>query len=169
MKNTTVLSSKNLKCLWWSVKRYLKVHRIILSTYVSRENKAHSFVVRNWSIKMFPHLSPKKLSWVSWRKWGSFIICILAFTVGPTFHSEFFHSVLYHCFQKKPMITHTNEKLSCKSIIWVSSKLKENLGWNFLKSCHCINNKYMPTNTVRVAFWGRWVVIISYKKDPNIK
>ena len=108
MKNTTILLSKDLKCLWRSAKRYLKVHRIILSTYVGIENKAHSFVVRNWSIKMFPHLSQKKLSWVSWRKWGSFIICILAFTVGPTFHSEFFHSVSYHRFQKKPMITHTH-------------------------------------------------------------
>lgn len=140
MKNTTILLSKDLKCLWRSAKRYLKVHRSILSTYVSIESKAHSFVARNWSIKMFPHLSQKKLSWVSWRKWGSFIICILAFTVGPTFHSELFLSVSYHCSQKKPMIshthTHTNEKLSHKSIIWVSSKLKENLGWIFLESCH---------------------------------
>ena len=137
MKNTTVLLSKDLKCLWRSAKRYLKVHRSILSTYVSIESKAHSFVARNWSIKMFPHLSQKKLSRVSWRKWGSFIICILAFTVGPTFHSELFHSVSYHCFQKTLWShTHTNEKLSRKSIIRVSSKLKENLGWIFLESCH---------------------------------
>ena len=127
MKYTTILSSKDLKCLRRSAKRYLKVHRIILSTYVGIENKAHSFVVRNWSIKMFPHLSQKKLSWVSWRKWGSFIICILAFTVGPTFHSEFFHSVSYHRFQKKPMITHTHTH-EWKVVIRVLSECPLNLG-----------------------------------------